>query len=649
MESRWNDCEASLYAGELGPRIYTSRLLGAEPSLVLFGGGNTSVKLPRLNVFDEEEDVLYVKGSGLDLATVDEGGFVPTSLEHLRRLTRLEELDDLTLARELRLAKLEPEAPAPSVEALLHAVLPHRYVDHTHAEAVLALTNTPSGEEHVRSAFGRRVLVIGYAQPGFALGRACLELIGDLAPETIGLVLLNHGLVSFGDTARESYERMIELVEVAEDYFADRVKIEKHADGAEAAPSGVRLTALRRDISAVAGFPVVLRHDHDSFSSSFARRDDVADLSQSGPATPDHVIWTKRLPLVGTDVIGYADAYRGYFDAYATGGVRMLDPAPRIVLDPELGLCAVGRNAAEAEVALEIYRRTISLILRADALQKWKALDPADVFAVEYWNLEQEKLHRRVGVFEGETAVVTGAASGIGAACAERLLAEGAAVCGLDIQDASSRYGGNPAFLGLGCDVSKENEVRWALEKCAQLYGGIDMLILAAGVFPPSSSLDALSLSEWRRVFEVNTDANLLLLRLAFPFLKLAPNGGRVVIIASKNVPAPGPGAGAYSASKAALTQLARVAALEFGQSGIRVNVIHPNAVFDTGIWSDDVIRARAEQYGLTPDEYRTQNVLSTEVGSSDVAELAAAMCGSAFAKTTGAQVPVDGGNDRVI
>lgn len=652
MESRWDAGEAERFPGPLGQRVYSSRLLGREPSLVLHGGGNTSVKLRQQNVLGDEEEVLFVKGSGFDLASIDGNGFAPVRLGHLRALTRLQELDDVEMARQLRVAVLDPDAPAPSVEALLHAVLPHAYVDHTHSEAVLALTNTPSGDDHVRRAYGDLVVVLPYVRPGFALGRLCAEVLPQLGNETIGLVLLHHGLVSFGDTAREAYERMVALVSRAEDYLAangaTEGELEAAADVAQTA-HGLQLAQLRARISAVAGSPLILRHDRDRRGLVFARHEDVASLSQSGPATPDHVLWTKRVPLLGRDVEAYADAYRAYFDAHAGEGVEMLDPAPRIVLDAELGLCSAGRNPEEADAAAEIYDRTIDVILRARELEQWQALSPAEVFDVEYWSLEQAKLRRPTHQLEGEVAVVTGAASGIGAACVEALLAQGAAVCGLDINAAVTKSSRCPAFLGIACDVTREDELRWALETCIHRFGGVDMLFLSAGVFPASRRIETLDLAEWRRVFAVNADAGVSIMRLAHPFLELAPNGGRVVVIASKNVPAPGPGAAAYSASKAALTQLARVAALEWGASGIRVNVIHPNAVFDTGIWTEDVIRARAEQYGLTPEEYRTQNVLQVEVASRDVAELAVAMCGKAFAKTTGAQVPIDGGNDRVI
>ncbi|MDP1680590.1 MAG: SDR family oxidoreductase [Burkholderiales bacterium] len=289
--------------------------------------------------------------------------------------------------------------------------------------------------------------------------------------------------------------------------------------------------------------------------------------------------------------------------------------------------------------------------MRATALGGFQALPAKDIFDVEYWDLEQAKLKKsgKPLAFAGEVALVTGAASGIGKACVESLLARGAAVVGLDINPAIESLFMRADFLGLVCDITSDSGIRDALESTVRRFGGLDMLILNAGIFPGGKRIDQLSTDEWRKVMAVNLDANFALMRECHPLLKLAPNKGRAVIIGSKNVPAPGPGAAAYSTSKAALNQLARVAALEWGQDGIRINSLHPNAVFDTGIWTEEVLAARAKHYGLTVDEYKRNNVLKTEVTSQDVAELAAELCGPLFAKTTAAQVPVDGGNDRVI
>jgi NAD(P)-dependent dehydrogenase (short-subunit alcohol dehydrogenase family) len=411
---------------------------------------------------------------------------------------------------------------------------------------------------------------------------------------------------------------------------------------------------LRQEISKVAGFPMIMQVHSDSRSLAFANREDLGILSQQGPATPDHALRTKRLPLVGGNVAAYAQAYCDYFNRHAPSAREprtMLDAAPRIVLDQELGLCTLGRSANDAAVVADIYAHTMDVIERATLLGGYRALPEQDIFAVEYWNLEQAKLRKggKPPVFSGETALVTGAASGIGKACVESLLARGAAVIGLDINPAIEGLHARGDFLGIRCDVTAEDEVISALEAGIKAFGGLDMLILNAGIFPGGAAIAALKSADWRRVMQINLDANLTLMRECHDLLKLAPRAGRVVVMGSKNVPAPGPGAAAYSASKAALNQLARVAALEWGADGIRVNVLHPNAVFDTGIWTDEVLASRAAHYGMSVDAYKKNNVLTVEVTSRDVAELAAEMCGPLFAKTTGAQVPVDGGNERVI
>lgn len=661
MSAGWDAAQAAAFPGELGERIYSSRLLGSDPTLVLHGGGNTSVKLRQTDLFGQQQELLYVKCSGRDLATIDADGFTGLRLAGVRRLTALDQVTDEVVNRELRLTAIDPDLPPPSVEALLHAALPHRYVDHTHALATLALTNTPSAERHVRDAYGASAIVVPYVRPGHALAHLCAKLIeAELNAQTIGLILMNHGLVSFGDSAREAYERMLELVAMAERYRAARVPA-PHAP-APAAPTltdgkpglGIKLARLRAALSGVAGRPLTVRRDDHPGTLEFARRPDIATVSQSGPATPDHVLWTKRVPMLGSDIDGYAAAYRAYYEDNigsipAADRLPMLDPAPRVVLDPELGLCTAGRNAREALVAGDLYRQTIDLILAAESLEGYQALPAADIFALEYWASEQAKLQRPQPEFAGATVLITGAASGIGAACVEAFLARGASVCGLDIAEHVSSLGSGSAYLGLVCDVTDEDALAAAIERCALAFGGIDMLVLSAGAFPASARIAELDLQSLKRTFDLNAAANLALLRLAHPFLALAPGGGRVVVVASKNVPAPGPGAAAYSASKAALTQIARVAALEWGGDGIRVNVMHPNAVFDTGIWTEEVIAARAAQYGITPVQYRTSNLLGTEVASADVADLACAMCGPAFAKTTGAQVPIDGGNERVV
>ena len=656
MKSLWNDAEAAKFTGSLGLRVYTSRLLGRDRSLVLHGGGNTSVKIEEHDLFGEKDEVLYVKGSGWDLETIEPAGFAPVKLGYVRRLASLASLSDPQMVNELATHTLRSGAPAPSVETILHAILPHKYVDHTHADAVLAVSNSPDGERRIRDIYGDKVAVIPYIMAGFDLAACCArEFPKQKTKNTVGMILLSHGVFSFAAGARESYELMIELVSMAEKYLAA-----KKAWNVGLPPSAASVfkreaaAQLRNEVSKAAGFPMLCRCNDTPHFLGFARHPDVARISQSGPATPDHVIRTKPLPMLGRDVAGFGAAYRAYFDKHEKKAKErkiMLDPAPRMALDRDLGFAAFGRTAKEVGIVEDLYQHTVEVILRAEALGGWKALDDHHTFDVEYWDLQQAKLKRTGSppAFAGEVALVTGAASGIGKACAEALLRRGAAVVGLDRNPAIENLWRRPDYLGLVCDLSEVVEVNESIDKAVKQFGGVDMLVLNAGIFPASQPVQEIGAAVWRAAMTVNVEANLLVMQACHALLKIAPRGGRIVVIGSKNVPAPGPGAAAYSASKAAMNQLARVTALEWGKDGIRINTIHPNAVYDTALWTDAVLASRAKAYGLTVEQYKKNNLLKTEVTSKDVAELAAEMCGPLFAKTTAAQVPVDGGNERVV
>jgi NAD(P)-dependent dehydrogenase (short-subunit alcohol dehydrogenase family) len=358
--------------------------------------------------------------------------------------------------------------------------------------------------------------------------------------------------------------------------------------------------------------------------------------------------------MLGADVIEYVAEYQRYFEAHAPKSrtpVEMLDPAPRVILDAQLGMLCAGKNCTEANIVADIYQHTLSIIQRAERLGGWQALPTQAIFDVEYWELEQAKLRKasQPPSFQGEVALITGAASGIGRACVESMLQRGAAVVGLDKTPSIVDRYTRADYLGVSCDISDTDGVKAALEQAVLRFGGVDMLILNAGIFPGGCPVVELNDDQWRQVMTVNLDANLALLRQCHPFLKRAPRHGRVVVIGSKNVSAPGLGAAAYSASKAALTQLARVTALEWAADAIRINTLHPDAVFDTGIWTEEVLAARAKHYGMSIAEYKKRNLLKCEISSRDVAELACELCDQRFSKTTGAQIPIDGGNDRVI
>jgi NAD(P)-dependent dehydrogenase (short-subunit alcohol dehydrogenase family) len=399
---------------------------------------------------------------------------------------------------------------------------------------------------------------------------------------------------------------------------------------------------------------VVLKTNDSEKFRAFAQRPDVEKISQQGPATPDHLLFTKPTPMIGRDVAEYARRYRMYFDRNAPKAREpktMLDAAPRMVLDPQLGFAAAGRDAREAAIIEELYDHSIDVFLRAEALGGWRSVGESHLFDIEYWDLEQAKLRKPAAppAFRGEVALVTGGASGIGKACVEAFLRRGAAVVALDRNPAIDGLWQRPDFLGLTVDLTDGAAVDAAVNKAVKRFGGLDMLVLNAGIFPSSQPVQDIAAETWKQTMTVNVEAPLRILQLCHPLLRLAPRGGRIVVIGSRNVPAPGPGAAAYSASKAALNQVARVAALEWAKDGIRINSLHPDAVYDTGLWTEELLAARAKAYNMTVEQYRRKNLLKTEVASRDVAELAAEMCGPLFAKTTAAQVPVDGGNERVV
>jgi NAD(P)-dependent dehydrogenase (short-subunit alcohol dehydrogenase family) len=389
---------------------------------------------------------------------------------------------------------------------------------------------------------------------------------------------------------------------------------------------------------------IVQRHT-DPDVRRFVARDDLAALATRGPLTPEHVIRTKRTALVGPDVESFAREYAEYFARHAREGLTMLDPAPRVVLDPELGMLTAGATHRDAQIAADVYHHTIPVLEAAeDELGGYVALPPQRLFDIEYWELEQAKLQTSGAPppLTGMVAFVTGAASGIGCACADALAAAGAAVASVDL---------NPSETGLSlvADVTDAGAVSRAVRETVEAYGGVDIAVLAAGVFGGSDAVADLDDERWRATMDVNVDAHARLLRALHPLLARSPVGGRVVVIGSKNFAAPGRGAAAYSASKAALTQLARVAALEWAQDGIRVNVVHPDAVFDTALWTPELLAERATRAGVDVETYKRRNLLGLEIASADVARAVVALCDDTFRATTGAQIPIDGGNERVI
>lgn len=657
MQSLWNDQEAATFGTDLlGQRVYTSRLLGRNPELVLHGGGNTSVKVEEKDYFGDPVSLCYVKGSGWDLATIEREGFAPVRMAALLKMAELPTMTDPDMVTQQRVAMTNPTAPAASVEAILHAVLPFRFVDHTHANAISALTCHPDGEARVKEVFGNRVLIVPYVMPGFVLAKAIYAMIKgrDLRKEGVeGLVLLKHGIFTFADDARKSYEKMIELVTLAEVWLAKKSGGAKPAAG-EAKEDLLALAKLRRIVSLKRGFPQVAKLDASPQAIGYASLPQVADFGVRGPLTPDHSIRTKRAPVVLSEdmeasVNQYAEDYRAYFKKHAKHET-MLDPAPRFALWPGHGIVSFGDTLKDAGIVQDIAGHTATTVQLAEKAGGWEPLPQKDIFEIEYWDLEQAKLRKGPArkVHQGKVALVTGCAAGIGFAIAESLAEQGAQVVGLDIDKDIPAIMQKIGGVGIVVNLTEDQPVQDAINFVVRSYGGIDIVVSNAGIFPKNEHLDVMAQTDWDRTISINLTSHQKLMHKVIPFVKQGLDAS-IIFVGSRNFKAPGPGASAYSCSKAALTQLCRVAALELAPHKVRVNIVHPDAVFDTKLWTPEALQRSAERYGMTVEEYKTKNLMKVEIKSKDIGNMVSAMASPLFAKVTGAQIPVDGGNDRVI
>ena len=673
MKNLWDQKTASGFEeNSLQMRVYSSKLLGKETDLVLHGGGNTSVKLSHTNIFGEEEHILYVKGSGKNLAAIDEEGFTPLRLKQMKKLAALEHISDTLLVREQQLCMTNPNAPSPSVEALLHAIIPFNWIDHTHADAVVTLTNTPNGEKLIQHVYGDRLLIIPYVMPGFKLARKVFEITKNVDWQIYeGMVLLNHGIITFGTSARESYDRMINAVTLAEKYLnknSTLPKIKAKKTSLVLNPETLRtLSRIRRKVSGIRGAATLAHLNNSPEARGFSVLSKVKKISTRGPITSDHLIRTKPAPVclgqknIEKSIEIFASDYDAYFERNTNGKQIRLDCAPRWAVWREQGIISFGRSSNENEIISDIASHTVKAVQLAENLNSgkfrgWKPLTEVHQFEAEYWELQQAKLktESEPPELQGKIAVVSGAASGIGLACANLLHQQGATVTGLDINpEIKNIFPGNPdsgdsGILGIQCDVTDKQAIARAMATTVQCFGGIDILVLNAGTFPSGQNIEEIEAQTWEKSLKINLTAPQQLLQACVPFLKEGIDPA-VVFIASRNVPAPGPGASAYSVPKSGQTQLARIAALELGKFGIRVNVLHPDCVYDTGLWTPEALKRSAKRYGLTVEEYKSRNVLKTDVKTTEVARMVCAMAGSVFAKTTGAQIPIDGGNERVI
>lgn len=671
MQSQWSDLDAENLIEELADRanadlalrVYTSRLIGRDPSLVLHGGGNTSVKTTQRDDLGHAVEVLCVKGSGADLADIGPEGLPALRLGPLRALQKLDALSDEDMVNAQRIRMLNASAPNPSVETLLHAFLPHKYIDHSHADAILSLVDQADAERMCRERFGERFAIVPYVMPGFALAKLAAEVYAK-QPDVHGLLLMQHGFFTFGGTAQESYERHIWGVDQAEQYCRARRywSTQRVSMQPVVAPSYTTVAPILRGLLGEGTRRYMLELRAGGETRAFADDPKLMELSQIGCATPDHVIRTKQFPLVlaldgeasegalREQISGALHAYRERYRAYVQRqmtrkGIEVtpLDPDPRVVLIPNLGLIAVGSSSKDAAVAADIYEHTIEVIRNAEAVGEYQALPEDDLFDMEYWSLEQAKLGKRAKKpLEGQVVYVTGAASGIGAAVARTFAQAGASLYLVDRNEQGLRE----IARELRCahealDLTDESAVRHSLERVAQTYGGLDGVISNAGI-APQSPIDTCETALLEQSFRINLFAHQYVLSAASAILKRQGLGGFLLVNASKSAWNPGADFGPYAIPKAALLALMKQYALELGGQRIRCNAVNADRVRTSLLDAGD-IEQRARARGLDSDAYYKTNLLQREVTASDVAQAFLSL--ATAHSTTGSVITVDGGN----
>jgi rhamnose utilization protein RhaD (predicted bifunctional aldolase and dehydrogenase)/NAD(P)-dependent dehydrogenase (short-subunit alcohol dehydrogenase family) len=671
MHSRWSDAEAQSYVEryadscppDLALRVYTSRLIGRDPSLVLHGGGNTSVKTRLRDDTGKELEVLCVKGSGWDLGDIEPAGLPALRQASLLELRALPALSDEAMVNAQRIRMLDASAPNPSVETLLHAFLPHKFIDHSHADAILALVDQPDSEALCRRLFGDRFGIVPYIMPGFALAKLAAETF-EQNPQVEGLLLLKHGLFTFGETARQSYERHIAAVSVAEEFARSRGARVEAVSGGQATASDryVRLAPVLRGLLGENQRRYALQLRNSPQIQRFLARPDLTTVSQVGCGTPDHVIRTKRFPLVlklhperaerdqadsiRSQLQAYREQYRTYVtrqSARKTERIVPLDPDPRVILVEGIGLIAAGPSAAAAGIAADIYEHTIDVIEQAQSIGRYEALPESDIFDMEYWSLEQKKLGAaKARPLEGRVVYISGAAHGIGAACARRFANAGAALYLVDrdaerLAELAKQLRAAHEVL----DLRDESALRSSVARCVAHFGGLDGVVSNAGV-APQSAIAACKTEDLEQSFRINFFAHQWLAAAAVDVMRDQGMGGFLLFNASKAAWNPGPEFGPYALPKAALVALMKQYALEYGSLGIRCNAVNADRI-RTHLLDEADIAARARSRGLEPDAYYRANLLGREVTAEDVADAFVYL--ATAPSTTGSVVTVDGGN----
>ncbi len=666
MRNLWQDAAAEALAaeldvdGELAACIQASRLLGGDAALVLHGGGNASVKLAGRDALGNDVEVLHVKASGHDMADIGAAGFAPLALAPLQKLKDASGLDDVMVAAQVAAATLDPEASRPSVEVLLHAFLPERHVHHSHANALLALSNQPDGVERCRALYGSRVVVQEYAKSGPELALAAAREVAA-NPAAEGLVLSRHGLVTWGATAAEAYGRMIEFVNLAEAEIA-RAKNELTAAELPAALATLADVApiVRGAVSGDARHFLVTAVSAPDVER-FVNAAELPRLAGQGPATPDHVIHTKRLPLlvappeagrleefataVDQAVTDYEAEYSAYLERHGGSVLDVPDLKPRVILVPGLGLMGLGASKAKADMAADLYAATIDVITAAEALGTYQPAAEAAIFAIEAWAPEKAKLQRLnpgAARLAGHVVAVTGGASGIGAATARGFRAEGAEVAVLDLDaDAAADRAAELGGLGLPCDVTDEASVNAAFAAIAEHFGGLDVVVSNAGA-AWQGEIGSVDEALLRKSFELNFWGHQKVAQAAVGIMRAQGLGGALLFNTSKQAVNPGPDFGPYGLPKAATLFLMRQYAVDHGKDGIRANAVNADRI-RSGLLTDEMIAARSQARGLSQGDYMAGNLLGREVTADDVAKAFVDLALSP--KTTGAVITVDGGN----
>jgi len=641
---------------EIDNRVETARKLGSDPSLVLHGGGNASVKLIENDHAGRIVKVLRVKGSGSDMATIESRNFTGLRMEDLLHARSKESMSDIEMMDYLKKSMVDPSEPSPSVETFLHAFIPYSYVDHTHSDYILALTNSGMAHEEIKNVLGN-VLVVDYVMPGFKLAQNILKIVGKITPDVEGIVLINHGLFTFGETADESYSKHMNIVERAKKFIKEQVgpgpfhKVyEKNGSFAQ------RLPELRGIISK--NFKKVLLVDRGEEALEVCLSEEGKAFASSGPATPDMLIRTKYdyLYLEGKEDLNKAiDSFvRTYTNDYKqyVKGFPMHDPFPSVIIVQGFGIITAARNMKECRIIRDQIVHSFMVNATASVLGKQAFISRKDAMEMEYWPLEEAKLKKFVPrPMEGLISLVTGGANGIGLETLRKLAQQGSTVIGVDISkdihrvasEASEQF--KTEVKGYAVDLTNPDAIRSMVRDITSTYGGIDLVFHNAGILK-SEYIEEVSIDTLIKHFEVNSLAPFVLTQETFKVMKQQGMGGNYIFNITKNLTNPGPGMVSYGSTKAFAAHLCHYVAKEGGKYGIRSNIINPDKIFkNSKIWENGVLEARARAKGITPEEYKKSNLLRREVLPEYVANVVVALANEdIFGATTDAMIPVDGG-----